>query len=232
MTKFKTIGILGGSGPVAGAHFLDRLFFFCQKNFHSIQDVEYPPVILYSLPLAGFSERGIDDYGRVKLQFFEGLKVLERSGADIIAIACNTLHFYLNDPDLQIKVPIINMIDATNENILVSDHTTIGILASETTVANGLYADKLKKEGLLPLLVDHQSQSKINQVILHIMSGQQSDEDIQTLSEIIRSLINRGAQAIIIGCTELSVLTHFLPPDSKYYDGVDITIRKVLATCY
>ena len=92
MNKKKTIGVLGGMGPGASADFYVHLVQYAQQRYHAVQDIDYPPVMLYSLPLPDFDERGVVDFDSTKKLLVGGVIKLEQFGAEVIAIPCNTVH--------------------------------------------------------------------------------------------------------------------------------------------
>jgi len=84
--KYKTIGILGGMGPVASANMYNKIISQAQKQLGAVQDIDYPLIILYSIGLEGFDETGIKDYAKVEKQLVAGVKHLEKCGAEIISL--------------------------------------------------------------------------------------------------------------------------------------------------
>lgn len=94
----KTIGILGGMGPVASADTYVALVKTCQQKYNAVQDSDFPAVVLYSLPLSDFSHKGFSDNldkQRVLVeQLVVALKRLENFGAEAIIIDCNTVHYF------------------------------------------------------------------------------------------------------------------------------------------
>lgn len=232
MFNLQTIGILGGSGPVAGTNLLSEILSVAQSDHGATQDTDYPPVILYSLPLAGFSETGISDYGLVKKHFLHGLQVLRGAGCDLIIIACQTLHTYLPELPVNLRSPILDMVTLTIDQIKQTKSESVGILASETTNTSGLYSHRLSNLGIQPIILDRHDQISLNQIILHVMGGSQTQTDIDTLQTLIHSLILKGADSIVIGCTELSVITTDLMAPVNLYDGVKIVAQAALQRIY
>jgi len=199
----KTIGILGGMGPAASVRFYDSIVNLAQKKYNAEQDDDYPPMVLYNLTLHDFDETGSIKNDSIKEQLISGVQLLEEAGADFIVIACNTVHFYFKDMQSAVKIPIINLIQKSVDAVKEKSHKTIGLLTSDGTRELGLYTKAFSKEGLDVISVNGAQQKILNKVILHVMSGIQGDKDEKSLKIIIDNLVKQGAQAVIIGCTEL-----------------------------
>jgi aspartate racemase len=118
MPKNKTIGVLGGMGPEASSNLYGKIIKYSQQEYGAVQDFDYPPIIIYSLPLLGFDETGIVDENLVKQQLIAGVKKLESAGSDLIIIGCNTVHFYYEEMQAAVKVPIFNIIEETKKKVL------------------------------------------------------------------------------------------------------------------
>ncbi|KKT39716.1 hypothetical protein A3K29_02270 [Candidatus Collierbacteria bacterium RIFOXYB2_FULL_46_14] len=222
MVKHKTIGVLGGSGPIAGANVYIRMLRHAQLKYHAVQDTDYPPTILYSLPLEGFTEKGSVDNHLLRVQFRHGLSVLQNSGSDIIIIACNTLHTLLPEFKDEISIPILDMISLTVDSVVDSHVRTVGVLASEESHRKQLYGQLLSTKDIEVLEVDDMAQIDLNNIILHVMGGTYSVLDNQVLMKVINSLVARGAESVIIGCTELSIVAEHIKPSIKLHDSADI----------
>ena len=226
--KPKTIGILGGSGPIAGANVYIRTLRYAQLKYHAVQDCDFPTTILYSLPLEGFTEKGIIENNTVKKQFKSGLSVLQNAGSEVIIIACNTLHTYLTEVKNDLAVPILDIISLTVEEVVSSGAQIVGVVASETSYKKQLFGNFLRPEGIEVLEVDDMTQSDLNDIILHVMGGNYSVKDNQKFLKIINSLVARGAEAVIIGCTELSIVAEQVKSVVKLHDSANIIAKAAI----
>ena len=141
----KTIGVLGGMGPEASSNLYSKIIKYAQHEYGAVQDFDYPPIIIYSLPLFGFDETGIVDETLVKKQLIEGVKKLESAGSDLIIIACNTVHSYFKEMQSAINVPIFNIIEETKKRVVEFGYKKVGLFASESTNKLELYRQQLRK---------------------------------------------------------------------------------------
>ncbi len=201
--QLKTIGILGGMGPAASAHFYQQLITQAQTQYGAIQDNNYPPMIIYNLPLANFDETGVTNSVLVKEQLITAVKMLEQSGADFIVIVCNTVHAYINTLQSSIDIPILNILEITAQQVAAHNLTTVGILSSATTRELQLYENQLTQHKITTLHVTNDQQIELDNIILQVMTGKATEHDAAQLQLIGNSLIKNSAEGIIIGCTEL-----------------------------
>ncbi len=224
----KTIGVLGGMGPEASSALYQKIIAYAQSNHGAVQDNDYPPVFIYSLPLQGFDETGIRDKDMVVSQLVEGVKKLELAGSDLVIIACNTVHFFYDEMQNVTNIPIFNIIEETAQRVYHDDIRKVGLLASESTCKLGLYQDKMKPSGIDVILPDQNQQDKLNNVIEHVMGGKQSNADLETLQEIARSYTNQGAEAVVMGCTELPLVMNQSQTDIRLYNTIEIIVQSAV----
>jgi len=190
-------------GPEASAYFYHLLIRMAHTTYAAVQDSDFPPVLIYNLPLEGFDERGIVDAEAVRDQLICGVQKLESAGADLVIIACNTVHVFQESMQAQIRIPLLSIVDETVAEVCSRGYKAVGLLTSASTRAHNLYTDKLVVRGVCPVVVNPAQQEQLDAVILHVMAGVQGAEDGAVLQEISGALYARGAEAIILGCTEL-----------------------------
>jgi len=199
----KTIGILGGMGPAASADLYTNINEKAQLDYHAEQDTDYPPLFIYSMPLEGFDETGFVDPDSVKKQLIEGVKKLESIGSDFIVIACNTVHHFYEEMQSAVSIPILNILDVTSTAVKHHGYNTIGLLSSASTREYGIYESAFEKNSIKTISVTDVEQEHLDKVILHIMSGSTTEDDLSQIKIICSRLIDEGSQAIVLGCTEL-----------------------------
>lgn len=201
----KTIGILGGMGPAATVDLFDRIV----KTTPARRDQDHIPIVIVSNPAVPDRSEAILHRGEdPRPAMIDGLRRLAGIGADFAVIACNTAHYYLPDLRAASEIPILDMIGETAQAIR-HDHPQVqrvGILATSGTLAVKLYQRALLGKGLSPV-------EPIAEEIRQMMNAIYGEEGIKTagvtksahrqLREVGQKLIDRGAQALILGCTEI-----------------------------
>jgi len=229
----KTIGILGGMGPAASANLYQKIVSLAQEKYQAKQDYDYPPMIIYNLPLIGFDETGFTDPKLVKEQLILGVKKLEQAGSDLIIIACNTVYLFYNEMQSAINIPLINLIEETIKEVKADNKQIVGLLASQSTNKLKIYAKEINKNDIKLIEVTSQQQMIINNIILKVMAGEQSIQDAVLLNEIIDYFKKQGADSVILGCTELPLaINQSDVVGIKLYDAVDILAKAALKKAY
>lgn len=222
----KIIGILGGMGPVASADTYASIVRFCQENYQSCQDDEFPTIVLYSLPIPEFSHLGFTDQEKDKLvsKLILALKKLERAGASLILMDCNTIHYFYNQLQEAIKTPIINLISLTSQYITAYyPESKIGVLCSQTSKDLKLYSSALSNQ---VIETSELEQTWVNKIILSVMAGKNGPSHLKVMNQIIANLKSRGADHIILGCTEISNMYH--GQINTFIDSEQIAIKELL----
>lgn len=224
----KTIGILGGMGPSASANLYKKIVDYAQHKYGATQDSDYPPIIIYSLSLKGFDETGITDLKLVEKQLIDGVKKLETAGCDLIIIACNTVHLFYETMQAEVKIPILNIVEETLKCVLKHGYKKAGLFASQSTTESHLYKKIFIKMGIEIIEPNKTQQKKLNQVIENVMSGSQGQFDIIILKDIAREFISNGAEAIVMGCTEIPLAINQTHTDIKLFDTIEIIIQSAM----
>ncbi|MCI0566083.1 amino acid racemase [bacterium] len=228
----KTIGILGGMGPVASADTYVELTKMCQQKYMCVQDVDFPAVILYSLPLTGFDHRGFSENGeerkKIVNQLKNGLTKLEQAGADIIIIDCNTVHYFFDELQASITTPIINLIELTVHQVKSDGYTRVAIISSEVSRNVGLYTKPFEEAGIAVINTSLEEQESVNEAILAVMGGSVTINHIGGINSLIDSFMSRGAQCVILGCTEISNIARQLSHKAVLVDSEALAIVRAM----
>ncbi len=236
MNKPGCIGILGGMGPGATSCLFDLII----KNTPASSDQEHVPVIIYNNPLIPDRTRHIVYGEESPLKMLtSGAQVLEKAGATLIIIACNTAHYYINDILPDINIPILNMIDLTSEYICTSmkgsGRVRAGILASTGTIRSGLYQKSLESYGIEPVLLSAQLQEELVMEAVYGKRGIKAGykREAKTLvNEAVKTLVNSGANTIIAGCTEIPLVLREKSSPVPLVNSMEVlakeAIRKVI----
>jgi aspartate racemase len=220
MKTLKKIGILGGMGPAASAELYRRMVQYCQTEYGAVQDSDYPQIFVNSLVLKGFDETGISDTSLVLKQLEEGICQLSE-WVDIIAMPCNTIHYFFEELSKKTTTQMISIIDLTASKIINDHRSCVGVMCSKSTMELGIYTRVLQRHGIKALHPDISQQGDVTGIIERVMGGNQTIHDDRLLMSIAKNLMSRGAEAIVIGCTELPFAMsrmHELPS----YDTIQI----------
>jgi aspartate racemase len=196
----KTFGVVGGMGPQATIHFYQQIIDRSQSLYGATKNGDYPHFLLSNLPVPDLISDQNSEKQTVQM-VKEEMKRLENAGADLLVMTCNTMHLYQDQLIDGLQIPFLSMIDAVVDRVVSDPITTVGVLGSSTSMQFGLYEKPLKEKGVRVLLLSKNEQTAVTECILRLVAGNMSDHD--SLQSVVRSLKNRGAEAVILGCTEL-----------------------------
>lgn len=213
--KPKTIGILGGAGPLAGAALLDRVLRLSQVMYGCIKDADFPKVILISFPFSEMLSGNID-VEKVREELKGSLCELRQNGASVLGIACNTLHAFLDEDDQQDD--LIHLLQEVAEKV---DREIPLVLCTSTSVRFSLH-----KRFFTCNYLDPQRQRQLDEVIQWILEGREETAVLQRLIEIINGV---QATTIVLGCTEISLFKNPLALLGKrVIDPLDVLAETIL----
>ncbi|MET3319679.1 aspartate/glutamate racemase family protein [Peribacillus butanolivorans] len=139
---------------------------------------------------------------------------LEKAGAEIIVICTNTMHKVIRYIEEKVSLPILHIADSTANQIQKSEISTVGLLGTKYTMEQDFYKTRIEFNGIKVLIPNDEDRKVINKVIyeeLCLGEIQQSSRDYY--KKVIKSLVNDGAEGIILGCTEIGLLVK--PEDSE-----------------
>ncbi|MGW6235171.1 aspartate/glutamate racemase family protein [Peribacillus butanolivorans] len=139
---------------------------------------------------------------------------LEKAGAEIIVICTNTMHKVIRYIEEKVSLPILHIADSTANQIQKSEISTVGLLGTKYTMEQDFYKTRIEFNGIKVLIPNDEDRKVINKVIyeeLCLGEIQQSSRDYY--KKVIKSLVDDGAEGIILGCTEIGLLVK--PEDSE-----------------
>ena len=222
------LGVLGGMGPQATQVFyqyvLDRTEASC--------DQEHLPALI-------LSDTGVPDRTASILtgntepmyqRLLADARLLEECGCTVIAIPCNTSHYFADRLQAQLHIPIIHMIRETVAAIQAMGKKTVGILATDGTVQTGIDQKELTAAGLTPVTLPERLQKTVMSIIYdEIKKGETGSRE--KFGEVDAWLRQAGCDCAILGCTELSVYRalHSLPP--YYMDAMEVLAEQAILRC-
>jgi aspartate racemase len=160
----------------------------------------------------------------------EAAESLQRAGADFIVICSNTMHKMADAVRASVDIPLLHIADSTAEHIVASGHTTVGLLATGFTMEQTFYTGRLHHYGLDVLLPPPALREQVHHIIYdELCQGVIRDDSRAVYQRAIADLAERGAQAVILGCTEITLLIK--PQDSvlPVFDTTEIHAQAAVA---
>ncbi len=203
----RVLGVLGGMGPLASAQFMLRLTLLTPAE----RDQDHVPAVLWSDPRVpdrtaawptGASATGATDPLPTLLR---GIGGLQAAGCGAIAIPCNTAHGWFAAMQAATRLPILHIVDAAAAELarLGVPHGPVGILATEGTLAMRLYQDRLGALGYECLVPDATAMDRQVSPAIALVKANRVAKAHAPLAAAATALMARGAQAVVLGCTEI-----------------------------
>lgn len=219
----KTIGIIGGMGPLATADLFEKII----RHTKAASDQEHLRVVIDS-------NTAIPDRTAALLRGGEGpapeltatAKRLEAMGAQVLIMPCNTAHNYYGEVAAAVSVPVLHMVRLTAQALVDRGVKKAGLLATDGTVQTGIYQRSFEGTGVELLTPDAAGQSAIMGMIYQGVKAGNMAFDAAPARRAMETLLERGAEVLILGCTELPLAVKLYHIDLPV---VDPTLELALA---
>lgn len=223
----KKIGILGGLSPESTTVYYDHIIREYARRFG---DSNYPEIIIYSVNFQEFVDwQNQNRWDLAAKKMISVFKILEKAGADFGLIATNTMHIVFDQVQNAISIPLLSIIESTAEAINRDRIQTVGLLGTIFTMSKDFYKLGLKERGITTLVPEKEDQESINRIIYkELTKGIIKSESKAGYLEIINNLRDRGAQGIVLGCTEIPLLVKEEDCSIRLYDTTTIHAEAAL----
>ena len=202
------VGVIGGVGPAATVDFMRKVV----QLTDAARDQDHIKMLIEQNPqIPDRTAHLLADGDDPTIALLATGKRLEAGGADVIVIPCNTAHAFVERIDPQLNVPILNMLSEVRkyiQNDLIGI-SRVGLLATSGTVASGVYHEAFAGSGITLLVPDEPLQKRVMAAIYGdtgVKAGYTSGRCSEDLTAAIAHMIDKGAQAVILGCTELPLI--------------------------
>lgn len=201
----KLIGMLGGmswESSVLYYQLVNRLVREREGGLHSAR------CVLYSVDFAAIEKMQVegrwDEAGDV---LTDAAKALEAAGADFIVLCTNTMHKVADRIRSSLAVPLLHIADATAEAVKSAGVGTVAFLGTDFAMSDTFYVERLAMSGLRVLIPNEADRKLVHDVIYdELCVGVVRDESREAYRQVIRRLVDEGAEGVILGCTEIELL--------------------------
>jgi aspartate racemase len=201
----KTLGLVGGTGWISTVEYYRIIN---EQVNRSEGGLTFARCIIFSLNYGDIDRLNKNhDLDGVYLLIRDAATKLEDAGVDGLVLCANTLHFFADRLEVDISVPIIHIATATAGYIKKENLSTIGLLGTKTTMEEDFYKKRLENEGITALIPEEKERDFIHSNIMsELLKGIFRQESKDRYFQIIEKLKNRGAEGIVLGCTEIPLL--------------------------
>ncbi len=219
----KTLGILGGMGPLATTDFMRQVL----KSTYATRDQEHIPMVVENNTKIPDRTAALIHEGESPIrEMIRSAIRLEAMGADFIAMPCNTAHGFYEDVQAFVDIPVLHMIQETVGVLLQEDpdRKTYGLLATTGTYETGLYQNAFQEAGLELVLPDPIDQQLIMDLIYDLKAGVVSSR-AKVEGIVHRMTAQDPNMPLILGCTELPVIMETLQVDHVFVNPTEILAK-------
>jgi len=224
----KTIGLLGGMSWESTAVYYRLINEGVKARLGGLHSAK---LVLYSVDFQEIEElQHAADWDEAGKVLAKAAHFLQLAGADFLVICTNTMHKVAPAIEREINIPILHIADATAAVIKGLGIRTVGLLGTRFTMEQDFYTGRLReKHGLQVLIPDENERERVHQIIYEeLCLGKVLDESREKYCHIIRSLVQRGVEGIILGCTEISMLIGQKDSPVPLFDTTKIHAQKAV----
>lgn len=194
------IGVLAGMGPSSTAPFLDMVYEECRRQYGARHDGDFPKIVVCSQPAPFFHDRPVD-HAAMAAATIDGLRTLQRSGAEIVAIACNSVHMYFEQLKSAVEVRLLNIVDIAM--LALPPGGRVAFCTSRPLTESDLYPRQARLRGLEVVCPPWQGDIDALQDLV------QTNPDPQQLRAAWKRLFERlvdlpAVDAVVVACLDLS----------------------------
>lgn len=221
----KSLGIIGGMGPLATVDIYKKI----TEGTLAHSDAEHMHIYIDS-------NVNISDRTQAILQGTKGpvselvssAQKLESIGAEFLLMACNTAHYFYDDVVRSVSVPVLNMIEEAAQAVQDAGIKKIAVLATAGTLQSGLYTAALQKRNISVVLPTDLQEQSIMSVIYDCVKAANFNYDIASFINTLENLKEQGAEAFLLGCTELPHFFSYFGLEYPTFDSVSILAQKAI----
>ncbi|WP_415888460.1 aspartate/glutamate racemase family protein [Neptuniibacter sp. SY11_33] len=218
----KTIGLLGGMSWESTQGYYRSINEGVKSRLGGLHSAQ---IAMYSVdfdPIEKLQHQG--DWAGTAAILSQAAKNIQAAGADFLLICTNTMHKVAPQIEAAIDIPLIHIADATAEELIKQNVKTVGLLGTAFTMEQGFYKDRLTdKFGLSVVVPNEPDRAVVHEVIYkELCLGQINPNSKSEYLRIIKALAEQGAEAVILGCTEIGMLVKQSDTDVQLIDTTAI----------
>lgn len=220
----KTIGLIGGMSWESSASYYRMLNEQVKQRLGGLHSAE---CLMYSVDfeeIERFQSQG--KWQEAGERLADVARSLEKCGAELIVLCTNTMHKVVSSIEEAITIPVVHIADATAKEIHANHLHTVGFLGTKYTMEQDFYKERIADSGIEVLIPEAAERDMINQVIFNeLCLGEILDSSKVEFQKVIQKLIDRGAEGIILGCTEIGLLIQQNDAEIPLFDTAKIHVE-------
>lgn len=221
----KTIGLLGGMSWESTVPYYRLINQAVRERLGGLHSAR---VVLHSVDFHEIAELQLaEKWGEAGLVLGASARSVEAAGADGLLICANTMHAVFDQVEASVSIPVLHIADAVAATVREAGHSEVALLGTRFTMERDFYRGRLEQRHELSVRIpDEHDREQIHRVIYdELCHGEIRDESRGVLARIIEGLVARGAEAVILGCTELTMLASPKDEAVPVFDSTEIHAR-------
>ena len=221
----KTIGLIGGMSWESTIPYYRQINDLIKVRLGGLHSAK---LVLYSVDFHDIERMQRDgDWDAAGAMLAEAGQALERAGADFLVLCTNTMHKVAGDIEAAVSIPLLHIADPTAEAITGTGKRTVGLLGTRFTMEQDFYRERLEQHGLSVITPSEDDREIIHRIIFdELCLGYIRGSSREEYRRIMASLADEGAEAIILGCTEISLLVDSTDSRVPLFDTMTLHARR------
>ncbi|MEH6454071.1 MAG: aspartate/glutamate racemase family protein [Psychromonas sp.] len=224
----KTIGLLGGMSWQSTSSYYQAINQGINDQLGGLHSAK---ILLSSVDFAEIEKRQrLGRWDEMAVILAAEAKRLESAGAQCLLICTNTMHKVANEIEAELAIPLLHIVDATAQQLMQDDIAKVGLLGTRFTMQEDFYKQRLSERFLIEVLVpSQQQQTAIDRIIFdELCHGITLSASREVYLQAIDALFAQGAQAIILGCTEIALLVNASHTQIPLYDTTELHAKSAV----
>lgn len=224
----KTIGLIGGMSWESTVDYYKILNREIKKKLGEPHSAE---IIMYSVDFADIEKmQSAGEWDKLSKKMTNIAQKLEKAGADMLLICANTMHQMADEVQQKINIPLLHIADAAAEKIESGGYKNVGLLGTKYTMEGSFYKNRINENYNIDVIIPEvEERDYIHQVIYQeLVSGILKDDSRDNFKEIIDNLKEKGAEGIILGCTEIPLLIKDKDSSLPIFNTTELHAKKAV----
>ena len=228
----RRIGLLGGMSWESSAEYYRLINQATRDQLGGLHSAD---CILRSVDFAEIEElQRLDAWAHAGERLAGEARILEAAGSELLVLCTNTMHKVADTISAAIGIPLVHIADATADAVLAAGVSTVGLIATAYTMEQDFYVGRLRDlHGLRVLVPDPDERRLVHNVIYdELCSGVISESSRSAYRSVIAQLVARGAQCILLGCTEIGLLIGASDADVPIFDTTVVHAQRAVELAF
>lgn len=231
MVSDKKVGIIGGVGPQSTDFIYEKVIQLAQKKYDAKNNADYPHLLIESIPIPDFISNK-DKINEALELLKQSVRSLTTAGCTRLCIGSNTVHILLEDLRKETDVEFISMVELVANKCKERASRKVAVLGTPVLLESGLYTKELRDKDIEVVLPTEEQISIIEDIIRSVIAGNPHHEKKQEYINTLNDLFSKGAELVILGCTELPLAINYEALGNKTVNSDEVLAEGIVDYYY